>query len=98
MKNFITSKIEKIHDNIIVRKLRKLELQMLKNYLKCIWLDVDVIRKIDYPTSDYEKEYLEVAIKNFEKHVDEMRERYITRANDILTDYALNKQNTGNET
>lgn len=99
MKNFIISKFEKIHNNIIFRKIRKLELQLLKNHLNCIRLDVNFIREIGYPTSDYEKEHLEIAIQNFEKHVEEMRERYITRANDILTDYVLNKQkNTSDET
>lgn len=98
MKTFIISKIEKIHDNIIFRKIRKLELQTLENHLDCIRLDVILIRELGYPTSDYEKAHLEIAIQNFEKHVDEMRERYITRANDILTDYVLNKQNTGDET
>ena len=98
MKTFIISKIEKIHDNIIFRKIRKLELQILENHLDCIRLDVILIRELGYPTSDYGKEHLEIAIQNFEKHVDEMRERYTTRANDILTDYVLNKQNTGDET
>ena len=98
MKTFIISKIEKIHDNITFRKIRKLELQILENHLDCIRLDVILIRELGYPTSDYEKEHLEIAIQNFEKHVDEMRERYRTRANDILTDYVLNKQNTGDET
>lgn len=97
MKKYIISKIKKIHNKITYQKIRRLELKLLKTYLKRIKCDIELIIEIECPTSEVEQEYLELAIQNFEKHTDEIREEYIVHANNNLTDYIIHKQNSNNE-